>query len=45
VGLSPDGLPQGSSGSPTGLIVGIILVVALGSAGGVVAWRRRRPSP
>jgi hypothetical protein len=45
VGLSPDGLPQGSNGSPTGLIVGIVLVVALGSAGGVVAWRRRRAPP
>jgi LPXTG-motif cell wall-anchored protein len=38
--------PQdGSSGSPTGLIVGLILVVGLGSAGGLVAWRRRRTSP
>jgi hypothetical protein len=45
VGLSPVGIPQASSGSPTGLIVGIVLVVVLGSAGGVVAWRRRRSSP
>jgi hypothetical protein len=45
VGLSPDGIPQPSSGSPTGLIIGAALVVVLGSAGGVVAWRRRRASP
>jgi hypothetical protein len=45
VGLSPDGLPPASSGSPTGLIVGIILIVVLGAAGGLVAWRRRRASP
>jgi LPXTG-motif cell wall-anchored protein len=44
-GLSPDGIPQASSGSPTGLIVGIVLVVVLGAAGAVIAWRRRRPSP
>jgi LPXTG-motif cell wall-anchored protein len=43
--LSPDGLPPGSSGSPIGLVVGIGLVVVLGSAGGVVAWRRRQRSP
>jgi hypothetical protein len=42
---SPGALPQGSSGSPTGLIVGVALVVVLGGAGGVIAWRRRRASP
>jgi hypothetical protein len=45
VGLAPDGLPQGSSGSPTGLIIGIVLVVVLGSVGGAIAWRRRRSTP
>jgi MYXO-CTERM domain-containing protein len=45
VGLSPDGLPRKSSGSPTGLIVGISLVVVLAGAGGLTAWRRRRQSP
>jgi hypothetical protein len=38
-------LASDSSGSPTGLIVGIALVVVLGSAGGVIAWRRRQQSP
>jgi hypothetical protein len=42
VGPAPD---AGSTGSPTGLIVGIGLVVVLGAAGGAIAWRRRRPSP
>jgi hypothetical protein len=37
-------LDGGSSGSPTGLIVGIILVVVLGGAGGLTAWRRRQVS-
>jgi hypothetical protein len=45
VANSPDALPQGSTGSPTGLIIGIVLVVVLGAAGGVIAWRRRRASP
>jgi hypothetical protein len=45
VGLSPDGIPHASSGSPTGLILGIALVVVLGAAGGAIAWRRRRPPP
>jgi LPXTG-motif cell wall-anchored protein len=36
---------DGSSGSPAGLIVGIIAVVALAGAGGLTAWRRRQASP
>jgi LPXTG-motif cell wall-anchored protein len=34
--------PPSSNGSPTGIIVGGALIVALGVAGGVIAWRRRR---
>jgi MYXO-CTERM domain-containing protein len=40
--LTPDST---STGSPTGLIVGVVLVVGLGGIGGAVAWRRRRASP
>jgi hypothetical protein len=44
VGLSPDGIPRSSTGSPAGLITGIVLVVVLGAAAGVIARRRRHRS-
>jgi hypothetical protein len=31
-----------SKGSPTGLLIGLALIVVLGGAAGVTAWRRRR---
>jgi hypothetical protein len=35
----------GSAGSPTGVLVGVGVVVALSAVGGVTAWRRRRNTP